>query len=261
MSIIRSPRPEAHFGVYANEIVRDNRLSYKARGILLELLSRPDNWRVSAEMLSKEGPDGRDAIMAGLKELRDLGYIVTSRKQNELGQWTTESIVYDSPQIDTPKTGFPTSANPNSVKPSSDNPVVIEEPKKKNREELGKPNPDGLAVKALMEIYFEHFTGELQPARGQMAGQLQQALKEIGYEKLKPLVMRVALDGQTVSRNTLIYAAKSLTPQTLQTTPTPPKFIAEEYLPSDATPMPENFRDIVLKGLAGAQTGKQKENG
>lgn len=249
MSIIRSARPETHFGVYANELVRDNRLSYKARGILLELLSRPDNWRVSAELLAKEGKDGRDSIMAGLKELRDLGYIVTSRKQNEKGQWTTESIVYDSPQTDTPKTGFPSSAEP-----SSDKPVVIEEPIKKDRERKGETNPDGLAVKQLMQVYFEHFSGDLAPARGQMAGQLQQALKEISYDKLKPLVMRVALDGQTVSRNTLIYAAKSLTPKDLPATPTPPKFVAEEYLPSNATPMPANFRDMVFKPVASPQS-------
>jgi hypothetical protein len=251
MSIVRSPRPESHFGVYSNDIVRDKRLSYKARGILLELLSRPDNWRVSAEMLAAEGPDGRDSIMAGLKELRDLGYIVTNRIQNEKGQWTTESVVFDNPQQ--PKTGFPSSVKPSSGEPSSANPVVIEEPIKNNRERRAT-NPDGLAIKQLMAIYFENFTGDLEPARGQTAGQLEQALKEIGYEKLEPLVRRVALDGQTVSRNTLIYAAKSLTPKPVQATYTPPQIQESDLINKEAVPMPANFKDMVLKGIGASLT-------
>jgi hypothetical protein len=248
MSIIRSPRPESHFGVYSNEVVRDIRLSYKARGILLELLSRPDNWRVSAEMLAVEGPDGRDSIMAGLKELRDLGYIVTTRIQNEKGHWSTESVVFDTPQQ--PKPGYP-----NSVEPKSEKPTVIEEPIKKNRERRAT-NPEGLAVKELMALYFENYTGELAPARGQTAGQIEQALKEIGYEKLAPLVRRVALDGQTVSRNTLIYAAKSLTPKPVQSTYTPPPIQESDLVNKDAVPMPANFKDIVLRGIGGAQAGE-----
>lgn len=236
MSIIRSPRPESHFSIISNEIVRDNRLSYKARGILLELLSRPDNWRISADALAANGIDGRDAILTGLKELRDAGYIVTVRVQDDKGRWTTESTVYDEP-----KSGFP-----KSDKPKSDNPTVIEEPIKKNLERIGN-KPDGLQIKELMKIYFENFSGDLEPGRGQIAGQLQQALKQIPYEKLEILVRQVAIDGQVVTRNTLVFAQNRLTAKPAQATPTPPKYDPAEFERPDAVPMPANFREMLKK--------------
>lgn len=232
MSIIRSPRPDSHFATYSNDVIRDNRLSYKARGILLELLSRPDNWRISADGLAANGIDGRDAILSGLKELRDLGYIVTTRIQDDKGRWTTESVVYDCPKLGFPKSDFP----------KSDNPFVIEEPRKKNLERMGDKSPQN-EIKDLMKLYFDNFTGELEPSRGQLAGQLQQALKQIPYEKLEILVRKVALDGQTISRNTLVFAQSQLKPK--ETTPTPPKFDPAEFERPDAIPMPANFRDMV----------------
>ena len=139
LSIVRSPRPDSNFATYSNAIIRDGRLSYKARGILLELLSRPDNWRVSAKSLAASGPDGRDSILAGLKELRDLGYIVTAKVQNEKGQFQTVSVVYDEPRTDNPDSEQPNTGFPKSDKPKSDNPdslerLLIEEPKKKDSE-------------------------------------------------------------------------------------------------------------------------------
>jgi len=136
MSIVRSPRPDSNFATYSNAIIRDGRLSYKARGILLELLSRPDNWRVSAKSLAASGPDGRDSILAGLKELRDLGYIVTAKIQNEKGHFQTVSVVYDEPRTDNPDSDQPNTGFPKSDKPKSDNPdslerLLIEEPIKK----------------------------------------------------------------------------------------------------------------------------------
>lgn len=245
--IVRSPRPEDHFSTFSNEIIRDTRLSYKARGILLDLLSRPDNWRVSAKMLAANGVDGRDAIMSGLKELRDLGYIVTQRSQDDKGLWSTESVVYD-----TPRTAFPS-----SVEPSSENPVVIEEPKKNNLRRIGndskespKMDSQGLEIKTLIQMYFDNFTGQLEPSRGQLAGQLQQAIKQIPFDKLQPLVVRVALDGQTISRNTLIYAQNKLQDKRQQPTPTPPKFDPAEYERPDAKVMPQSIAEIMRQSLA-----------
>ena len=102
-------------------------------------------------------------------------------------------------------------------------------------------------VKNLMAKFFENFTGELEPSRGQIAGQLQQALKQIPYEKLEPLVIQVALDGQVITRNTLIFAQNRLTEKPKQVTPMRPKFDPAEFENPDAKPMPNNFRDMVKK--------------
>jgi hypothetical protein len=130
--IIRSPRPESKFSIISNEVVRDRRLSYKARGILLELLSRPDNWRIDAKGLETD-LDGRAAVLSALRELREFGYLVTKREHDKKGQFMTQSWVFDRPQPSTitPESGFPHSDNP-----KSDNRTPLEEPIKKNLKDM-----------------------------------------------------------------------------------------------------------------------------
>lgn len=75
------------------EALQDERLSFKATGILGYLLSLPDNWRTDADRLSKakngggRAKEGRESIQAGLRELEDAGYLVRRKYQNEHGKW------------------------------------------------------------------------------------------------------------------------------------------------------------------------------
>ena len=99
--IVRSKRPE-RYTVLDNDILRNHALSFKARGILAYILSQPDNWAISSTRLAKVGPDGRDAIRTGLKELEERGYIVRQRMQDPMtGKWSTCNVVYDEP-VDEP---------------------------------------------------------------------------------------------------------------------------------------------------------------
>jgi len=132
MSIKRAPRPQSNFTIICNTVLRDNNLSFRARGILANILSRPDNWRTDADTLARESKDGRTAILTALKELELAGYLVRRKYQNEKGHWQTESTIYDKPQ---PKSGFPMSVEPISDSPTSDNPTLLEELSTKDYEE------------------------------------------------------------------------------------------------------------------------------
>ena len=140
MSIIRSPRLESNFSVMSNAVIRDSRLSYRARGVLLEILSRPDNWRVSGDSLARSGKEGRDAILTALKELRDCGYIRMVKIRKEDGTFETTNYVYDSPQDVAPSPENPTTDSveppypekPPTGKPQLDNQGSLEELSKKN---------------------------------------------------------------------------------------------------------------------------------
>ena len=134
--IRRAPRPESDFTQIRNEVLRDERLSYRARGILVAILSRPDNWRVSRDSLARQGKEGRDAINTAINELVDAGYIQREKSQQADGTWATELVVYDSypqdsssyPQVSdsseekhadfqAPTTGKPTTGKPTVGKP------------------------------------------------------------------------------------------------------------------------------------------------
>lgn len=65
-----------------NKAARDKRLSRRARGLLLELLSHQDGFGVSIEGLVAQGPEGRDAIRAAIAELEKYGYLHRERERD-----------------------------------------------------------------------------------------------------------------------------------------------------------------------------------
>lgn len=95
--IIRVEHREKYVTV-RNKTVRDSRLSFKARGILVYLLSLPDDATVNRSRLAEAATDGEESVRSGLQELAAAGYIVHRRAQNERGRWCTEAVVYESPR-------------------------------------------------------------------------------------------------------------------------------------------------------------------
>lgn len=95
--IIRGPRPDRYV-IIANEIAQDERLSFRARGLLTLLLSKPEGWRTNSTQLALETPrEGRDAIRTALRELETVGYLTRRRHQDTAGRWITDTIVTDEP--------------------------------------------------------------------------------------------------------------------------------------------------------------------
>ena len=74
MSIIRVFK-QKNFSIISNVALNDTTLSMKAKGIWAYLLSKPDDWQVYVSQLVKSCADGKHSIYAGLKELKQAGYI------------------------------------------------------------------------------------------------------------------------------------------------------------------------------------------
>lgn len=62
------------FARVPKEILDDEKLSWKAKGILSYLLSKKDGWKARTTDLVNHGTDGRDAVRSGLSELIEAGY-------------------------------------------------------------------------------------------------------------------------------------------------------------------------------------------
>lgn len=75
--IIRRLLPfERNFTGVPNEWVRDARLSPKALGLLVIILSHKDGWSISLGQLAKERKKGLDYFRTARDELEQLGYLI-----------------------------------------------------------------------------------------------------------------------------------------------------------------------------------------
>lgn len=86
-------------------------LSFKAKGILTYLMSRPDGWEVSVADLVKHATDGEASIRSGLKELKDFGHMKYTklREKGRITGWLIE--VFEVP-ISSPDSDFQDVENP-----------------------------------------------------------------------------------------------------------------------------------------------------
>ena len=110
---------EGNFTVVHNTIFQDPSLSYKAKGLFVDMLSLPDDWVFTVRGMVKRSTDGRDSITSALKELEDAGYI--RRKQNRAnGKFSANEYVI----IETPSTGNPSTEKTETVMPLTGNPYT-----------------------------------------------------------------------------------------------------------------------------------------
>jgi uncharacterized phage protein (TIGR02220 family) len=77
--IIRSEHKEG-YTVISNQCRFDKTISFKAQGILMQIMGYPPNWVINVEHLKKTKTDGKTSIYAGLNELIRAGYMKRERR-------------------------------------------------------------------------------------------------------------------------------------------------------------------------------------
>lgn len=84
-----------NFTVVGNDVVRDGRLSFRATGVLVYLLSLPESTEISGLRIVDAKTEGRDAVYVAMKELEEAGYLVRERFQDSTGRWSTVCVVQE----------------------------------------------------------------------------------------------------------------------------------------------------------------------
>jgi hypothetical protein len=117
-------KKEKNYTVLDNTCLRDNSISWKARGIMAYLLSLPEDWEIHFSEVEKHATDGRDALMSGVKELKKHGYIVVTKERKKDGTFDKFRYnIIENPAH--PQTDFPYTDKPEVVKPILDNPQLL----------------------------------------------------------------------------------------------------------------------------------------
>lgn len=98
MATFRTIKESGDFVTVHKAFVFDNKLSAKAKGILLYFLSRPDNWQIYTSEVVKHMNDGQKSINSGIQELIKSKYVHRIQKRTDSGIFNGyEYLVYEKP--------------------------------------------------------------------------------------------------------------------------------------------------------------------
>lgn len=97
MAILRKPKIR-EFTQIDNAVLQNERLSWKARGILGYLLSKPEGWEVRiSDLLAASRKDGKDSLRNGLKELEFEGFLEWTQARGAGGKFESVLDIYEQP--------------------------------------------------------------------------------------------------------------------------------------------------------------------
>ena len=136
MAVFRVERT-SDYTVMSNYHLRDKRLSLKAKGLLSQMLSLPEDWDYTLAGLCYINRESKDAIRTAIHELEQAGYIHRRQTTDSGGKFAGNVYtIYERPQ-------GPPSGEPSSEKPSSGNPTTGKPmPEKPTQRNIEKQNTD-----------------------------------------------------------------------------------------------------------------------
>lgn len=182
MGIMRVAK-NGNYTVMNRTALNDNRLSWKAKGIIAYMLSMPDDWVFYIEELTKHSTDGEKSFRAGFKELKECGYVERRpiREGQRIKEW--ETIVHEVPQDNSLLSGFVHVENEdvqnlhvgsvdvqNRALLSTNNNQVLKEPNTNRLLSTDNHQPDMNFVK--VKDFYESNFSLVSPIIGEMLGGL-----------------------------------------------------------------------------------------
>ena len=137
MAVFRVERNKG-YTVMSNHHLRNKELTLKAKGLLSQMLSLPEDWDYTLAGLSYINRESIDAIRTAIWELEKAGYITRRQGRDGKGKMTAiEYTIYEQPQhppeLDCPILENATADNPVLENPTTDKPTT-ENPMQLNKE-------------------------------------------------------------------------------------------------------------------------------
>lgn len=144
------------YTVMSSYHLRDKRLTLKAKGLLSQMLSLPEDWDYTLSGLSHINRESKNAIRSAVNELERAGYIHRRQTTDAGGKFSTNEYVIhkhpdqpepllEKPLSENPTPENPSPVKPSPVKPSPENPTQLNT-KKASKE---KPNTDGQSTDSI----------------------------------------------------------------------------------------------------------------
>jgi len=121
MSVIRVEKTK-NYTVMANHHLRNAEMSLKAKGLLSQMLSLPEDWDYTVHGLTTINKESDNSIRNILKELEQFGYLDRKRIRNKKGQIVdNDYTIYEIPRTLDMSDFHPIVKNPLVDNPRVDN--------------------------------------------------------------------------------------------------------------------------------------------
>lgn len=189
---------EQGFTRIPNSWLRDNRIGFRAKGLLAYLLSHEVGYTITLGQIQRETGDGRSAIRSAVDELEHAGYLQTKRTHDERGWNAGLAWILQDPN--------PECENPTLENPTLENRTTLEENlnKKKTKEEVN-PQP---SVEEAFNFFWQAYPRKVEKIDARKA--FVAALKVATEKELLDGVRRLATDPNLPQKNFIPYPASWL---------------------------------------------------
>ena len=147
-TIVRIQKRQTPFVQIDRTVAEDPRLSWRSKGLMLYLLSRPDDWQVFMSDLEKRATDGRGSVKRALRQLAFYGYASLRTIRGKGGRVAGKTwAIFERPHPEgsgldeagnllMPSDATDSTENRRSVKPTDgESPPTKKDSKKEEREE------------------------------------------------------------------------------------------------------------------------------
>lgn len=123
MAVFRVERT-GDYTVMSNFHLKDKRLSLKAKGLLSQMLSLPDDWDYTLSGLSYINRESKDAIRSAVNELETAGYIRRRQTTDASGKFAANEYTILSVPSRENRCWISRRRKPDNGKPVSGKPVT-----------------------------------------------------------------------------------------------------------------------------------------
>lgn len=105
MNIIK--KKESQFTQVSNIFLRDNRISFKAKGLFCYMFSMADGWNFTMQSIANQQKDGVASVSSAMDELKEYGYVVYEKHSDGKGTYhLDDEPKSENPNVENPNMGF-----------------------------------------------------------------------------------------------------------------------------------------------------------
>lgn len=182
-------KQDTEFTQVKNNVLKDNKLSWKAKGLFAYLYSKPEDWDFAIKRIAKDSNEGEWTVRTGLKELEERGYLVRQRQStgriNYLIRYDNEPHVENQHKEKKPHVKNRTMQKPHYAKINTVSNKEVKVIKSINNKE----DSNRVAINPLIELFKDiNPTYEVLFKNKTQRGSLENLVKKFGVEKVEKII-------------------------------------------------------------------------